>query len=102
MTTATTTRRIRGRTLAAGALAASAVAAGIGMATAGPAAANVYNLAPINGVQAFGIGPFATQWDCTTYASSVKDWGQKSSPRFGTCVYDQGAGGWLILSKYAQ
>lgn len=101
MPTATTTRRIHRRAIA-GVLAAGAVSAGIGLATAGPAAANVYDIAPINGVQAFGIGPFATQWDCTTYASSVKDWGQKSSPRFGTCVYDQGAGGWLILSKYAQ
>lgn len=89
------------KALAATLLAGAAVI-GVG-ATAAPAHAyGAYQLAPINGHRAFGIGPMGSAGTCQAKANQLANMGAKRyGDGFARCIYDRRVG-WLATSPWAQ
>lgn len=90
------------RRVGIGLAATAAISLGAGINAASAEAYYAYQIAPINGHQAFGIGPMSTQGECQTKANYLNQIGAKKyGSGFGVCVHDP-AVGWLATSPWAQ
>lgn len=90
------------RRVSMGIAALAAVGIGTGVNAATAQAYSAYQLAPINGHAAFGIGPTGTQHECQQIADRLGKLGAKRyGTAFGQCVYDPSLG-WLATSPWAQ